>query len=107
MTDGDRLRAAYAHYILVKRCFDVRDGFDGVYVTARNMARARAAISDIEINQNRSEMDVRAIWREANQIADGYVPIESDIAACTGVYDDFRKAFPSTFRRLFREDKDF
>ena len=103
----DRLRSEYVHYILVKRCFDVRRGFELVYVPERDMTLARLAVVELEKNLRSPDADIGALWREANRTADGYVPIEADIAACGDVFDNFRNAFRPIFNQLSPARRDF
>ena len=102
-----RLQDVYTHYIMVKRCFDVRQGYARVYVTGRQMVQAREAVKQLEAEITQANKDHAAVWLQANKVADRYVPIDADIPKCETMYDEFAQSYPTTFSKLNREEKDF
>ena len=63
----NRLRQSYFDYMVVKRCYDLRLGYQLVYVNEVERERARAAISAIEISilGEDSSIDKDGAWQAA------------------------------------------
>jgi hypothetical protein len=62
----NRLRQAYFAYIVVKKCYDVRLGYQLVYINEVEMERARLAISAIETSILKEDQSINAsdAWQE-------------------------------------------
>jgi hypothetical protein len=103
----DELREAYARYIAVKRCYEVRRGYARVHVTERQMAQAREVARRLEGRLRTPEMDLDILWLQANEMADGVVRVDADISSCGWVLGDFEAKYPALFREVLQENKDF
>jgi hypothetical protein len=63
------LRAAYAHYIFIKRCYDARQGYAMIYISDPELVRATRAISRIEEKlkpELPQGLKTDDLWSEAN-----------------------------------------
>jgi hypothetical protein len=60
-----QLEKAYVYYIIVKKCFDAREGYLAAYISEPEMHRAKQETSDIEKKLG-SGSDTKHLWESAN-----------------------------------------
>ena len=91
----NRLRKAYFSYLVVKRCYDVRLGYQLVYVNEVELERARLAVSAIEnsILKEDPSINKNDPWQEAAEvIRTSTQPVEQYF--CQKTYNDLLNAAP-------------
>jgi hypothetical protein len=65
-----KLTVAYVDEIIITRCHDEPEGDGAVYISETLYAEAQAAMSAIEQNLKRSGIDLAALRKQANSLAD-------------------------------------
>jgi regulator of protease activity HflC (stomatin/prohibitin superfamily) len=91
----NRLRRAYFNYLVVKECYDVRLGYQLVYINEVEMERARVTVKAIEtsILKQDSSIDTNNTWQQAAQLIEAskqYV----ERYFCQKTYHDLLSAAP-------------
>ena len=73
----NQLKDAYTSYIVVKRCYNSREGYLITYTSDAELSKAKAAVSSLEEKLKDRDMDLDALWTKANSLADGLLPLGS------------------------------
>jgi hypothetical protein len=90
-----RLKQAYSSYMVVKRCYDMRLGYQLVYINDVELERARGAVNAIEasILKEESSINTTEAWQESVQwIEASKQPVEQYF--CQRTYNDLLNAAP-------------
>jgi hypothetical protein len=91
----NRLRQAYFNYMVVKRCYDVRLGYQLVYINEVELERARRAVNAIETSalKEDSSINTSATWQEGVQML-GASKEYVEQYFCQKTYNDLLNAAP-------------
>ena len=71
----NQLKAAYVDYIIVKRCYDAREGYAAVYINDAELSKAKTDVSSLEEKLKGPNIDLDALWTQANSLADSCVAL--------------------------------
>ena len=92
----NRLRLAYFNYMVVKKCYDVRLGYQLVYINEVELERAKRAVNAIETSavKEDSSIDTSATWQEGVRMLEASKQQYVEQYFCQKTYNDLLNVAP-------------
>jgi hypothetical protein len=106
----EKLQGAYRNYIIVKQCYESRQGYAFLFIVPEEMAKAKTAVAQIE-SKLKWGIDKDAVWSEAGKQAwspgTGAEYNENTVGWCKGALSALLWFQEKLYPEAARTTKDF